>query len=238
MNDQLRTHLEQVFAPYSDMKPVAELKEELQTDLEEKYEELRSAGHDEEAALQLTIASLGDVAELLEGMSRNSNAIRQVVGIDVSSTNLVNSDLRGVAVHDGKFDYANLKGSDFSGADLANSSFKRSNLVGAKFDGANLSGATVRGSNLERASFVGATLDGTDFTHSNLSGVCFDNQHLRGTVFNGTALRNASFRNAVFENVMFKTDAKKIAFDGATMDKLTFAVLKGMGAKLDGVSIV
>jgi hypothetical protein len=41
-------------------------------------------------------------------------------------------------------------------------------------------------------------------------------------------LRNVSSQNA---------DVRKAVFDGAAMDKLTYAVLKGYGAKLTNVTV-
>lgn len=237
MNVKLRAHLDQVFAPYSDLKPIMELKEELLRDSQERYDELKATGHKDAVALQMTIDSIGEVSELVEGIGESTRQVRQIVGMNLSSSNLPNPDLQGVTVHDGKFNYANLKGSDFSEADLTNSSFQRNNLEGVKFDRANLSGARIIAANLEGATFQGSILDGTDFSYSNLSNLCFDNHTLNGTIFDRSAIRGTTFRNAVLFNVSFKTEVKKAVFDGATMDKLTFAMLKGAGAKVEKVSV-
>jgi BTB/POZ domain-containing protein KCTD9 len=39
-------------------------------------------------------------------------------------------------------------------------------------------------------------------------------------------------------NVTFKIDVKKTIFDGSSMDKLAYALLKGHKANLDNVSII
>lgn len=39
-------------------------------------------------------------------------------------------------------------------------------------------------------------------------------------------------------DVIFKTNVKKAIFDGAIMDKLTYAVLKGNNANLTNVTIL
>jgi BTB/POZ domain-containing protein KCTD9 len=52
-------------------------------------------------------------------------------------------------------------------------------------------------------------------------------------------LRGTSFRNAILRNVSFKdSDPRKANFDGATMDKLTFALLKGYRADLTNVTLI
>jgi len=51
-------------------------------------------------------------------------------------------------------------------------------------------------------------------------------------------MKETTFRNAVLMNVTFKTDVKKIIFDSSTMDKLTYAVLKGHNANLTNVTVI
>jgi len=61
-------------------------------------------------------------------------------------------------------------------------------------------------------------------------------------------LTGASFKNALIKDVSFVSKItfskkyyraiKTICFDGAAMDKLTYAVLKGMEADLSKVSII
>lgn len=63
-------------------------------------------------------------------------------------------------------------------------------------------------------------------------------QKLNGTIFDYSGLKGTSFKNAILRNVSFKTEVKKAIFDGATMDKLTYAILKGFKAKLDNVTII
>jgi len=71
-----------------------------------------------------------------------------------------------------------------------------------------------------------------------LNGVSFDNLTLVGTNFDQATLDGATFHNAVLRNVSFKTELKKVNFDGARMDKLTYALLKSQGAKLSGVTLL
>jgi len=47
-----------------------------------------------------------------------------------------------------------------------------------------------------------------------------------------------SFRNSVLQNVSFRNvKVQKAIFDGATMDKVTYAALKGYSAKLTNVTV-
>ncbi|WP_274363802.1 pentapeptide repeat-containing protein [Paenibacillus thermotolerans] len=236
MNEKLRDYLDRVFARYEGLPPVMEIKEELYRDLQEKLADLKREGYDDEAALQLAIDSIGDISELVESMNATARELQQSVGMDLSKSNLQRMDFREVQVPGGKFNYSNLQGSDFTHSDLTNSTFKCSNLDRAVFDGANLTGAKLIKSNLRRASFRDCVLDRTDFSSSELSGVNFDGLSFNGTIFDYSGLKGTSFRNAIFKNVSFKTDVKKAIFDGAAMDKVTYALLKGFKANLTNVT--
>ena len=78
-----------------------------------------------------------------------------------------------------------------------------------------------------------------------------DGQTFIGVKFDNAALNDASFKGATLKNVSFVAAAtwhgwskkyyraiKTIRFDGATMDKLTYAALKGWGADLSKVTII
>ncbi|WP_067620988.1 pentapeptide repeat-containing protein [Alicyclobacillus acidiphilus] len=238
MEGMLQRYLDQMFSSYGELKSMDELKEELYQNLRDKMRDMQSQGYDDETAFQMTVDSIGDLSELIQDISENSRQLQQAVSMDLSRSNLEKSDFRSIAVHDGKFNYSNLRGSDFSDSDLSGSTFKCSNLENVKFDRANLSQAKFMASNLKGASFQGSKLDGTDFGHSDLSSVSFDGMNLNGTVFNNTGLKGTTFRNATLTNVSFKTNVKKAIFDGAVMDKLTYAILKGYGAKLHDVTVV
>ncbi|KUO49999.1 MAG: low-complexity protein [Desulfitibacter sp. BRH_c19] len=261
MNEKLMKYLDGVFAPYQDLYTVEGLKEELHVNLQEKVRDLKNQGYDDEAALRMTIDSVGDIEEIIESITDKTRELRQTVKRDLSTSNLQDSDLKGIAVQDGKFDMSDLRGSDFSNSDLVNASFKCSNLRNVRFDGADLTGARLNMSDLRNVSFNGADLTGakiimcnlkdstfkncvlnnTDFSSSDLSGICFENQTLNGTIFDKAGLAGTSFRNAVLRNVSFRNVPKKsilkAIFDGSTMDKLTYAALKGYNANLTNVTV-
>lgn len=238
MKDKLKQYLDSVFSPYEDLKQVSELKEELLHDLQEKLTDLKREGYNDEAAYHMTIDSIGEISELIESINAKTRQIQQIVGMDFSKSDLQNSDFKATTVHDGKFNYSNLQGSDFSYSDLTNSSFKCSNLGNTTFYGANLTGAQLVKSSLKGAVFKDCVFDRTHFKFSELTGVCFDNQTFNGTVFDYAGLYKTSFRNATFKNVSFKTDVKKAIFDGAKMDKPTYALLKGYKADLTNVTVI
>ena len=107
---------------------------------------------------------------------------------------------------------------------------------------------TLTLTDLRRTIFEGCLFDGVDFKYSDLSGQCFDGQTFIGVKFDKAALTEASFKGATFRNVSFQPGfaltnkyyrmIKTICFDGATMDKLTYAALKGMDVDLSKVTVI
>jgi uncharacterized protein YjbI with pentapeptide repeats len=89
-----------------------------------------------------------------------------------------------------------------------------------------------------------------DFKYTDLRGQRFDGQTFLGVKFDGAALNDASFRGATLKNVSFTPpfslfslkkyyDAfKTINFDGASMDKLSYNALKGMGVDISNVTVI
>lgn len=288
MNEKLIKYLDGAFSPYEELQTLKDLKEELYVILQDKSNDFKNQGYDDETAYRMTIDSIGDIKEIIESIADKTKDLKQMVRNDLSMTNLKDSDLKGVMVHEGKFDASDLRGSDFSTSGLSHSSYKCSDLRDVKFDGADLTGAIYNMSDLNNVNLVGANLtgakfimtdirgvcfdganltkakfnmsdirnagfkncilDNTEFNSCDLSGVCFDNLVFNNTIFNKTALTKTSFRNAVLRNVSFKgcfksyfkinAEKEKIIFDGATMDKLTYAVLKGAKADLSNVTVI
>ncbi len=237
MNQKLATNLDAAFAPYSDEPSVQETKEELLSDLLEKFHELKAQGMSDEDAYEATVNSIGDVSEIIAG--HNKERVRPTRKINVSSKKLLGSDLSGSDVHDGRFKYSALKGADFSSSDLSGSVFESTDLREATFDGSDLSNAEFKNAALAGASFKGCKLNNTIFSRSALPGANFDGQTLVGTVFNGPGLKDTSFKKAILRSVSFdNTNVKKANFDGAVMDKLTYAVLQGLGADLKNVTVI
>ena len=101
-----------------------------------------------------------------------------------------------------------------------------------------------RTTDLRRTVFEHCTFTGVDFTYSDLRGlhldgaaftsVKFDTAALNGVTFRGATLRDVSFRASSWK---YRSAIRKVAFDGARMDKLTYALLKGLGADLANVTV-
>ncbi len=136
------------------------------------------------------------------------------------------------ALGDASFIDCNLKEADLNCSDLC----------GAKFSGANLIKTKISKADLKSTVFESCVFESTDFHCSDLRGVCFDGQRLSGVRLNMAGLEGASFKNAVLQGVSFRHVAKKClrksCFDGASMDKLTYVVLKANGADLSKVTVI
>ena len=76
-------------------------------------------------------------------------------------------------------------------------------------------------------------LDGLTFI-----GVKFGEAALNEVTFKGATLKNVSFTPPFSLTKKYYRAIKTIWFDGATMDKLTYAALKGMGADLSKVTVI
>lgn len=179
-------------------------------------------------------------------------------GSDFAGADLTGSSFKSSDVREANFDGANLTDCILSTSDLSNVSFKQSILVrttfsmsgldGAKFTGINLTDVTLSKTDLRKTIFEGCSFNGVDFEYSDLSGLCLDGQSFIGVKFDKAALNEVSFRGATLKNVSFKSAfsfskryyraIQSICFDGAMMDKLTFAVLKGMEADLSKVKVI
>lgn len=164
-------------------------------------------------------------------------------GADLTGTSFLASDARGA-----NFDGANLTDCTFYATDLKATSFRQSlfvrtrvnvsTLKGATFAQVNLADVKLTKSDLGGVIFEDCVFNGVDFESSDLRGVSFDGQTFIGVNFDKSALKNASFRGATLKNVAFRLplsvtnrsyrDFHTVSFDGATMDKLTYAGLKGL----------
>ncbi len=286
MNENLTNYVNGVFAPYDEVKSVAELKADLLSDLQERFRELKAEGKDDETALAMTIESIGDIEQTVQEVANLSHALERQVGINFSASNLPKSDFAGVIAQKGNFQASALRGSDFTGADLTGSSFRssdvreatfaganltdcdfstldladanfreailvrtnfsKSGLVGAKFIGVKLIDVNLTLTDLRKTTFESCLFIGVDFHYSDLRGLRFDGQTFLGVTFDLPALKDVSFQGATLKKVSFrpvglwsmKRAIQSIHFDGAMMDKLTYAALKGLGADVSKVIIL
>jgi uncharacterized protein YjbI with pentapeptide repeats len=177
-------------------------------------------------------------------------------GSDFSGADLTGSTFSGSDVREANFDRANLTDCNFSANDLTGASFRESILVRTNFNTSGLDGATFIGvkltdvkfttTDLRKTIFESCTFLGVDFHYSDLSGQRLDGQTFIGITFGLPALKDVSFQGATLKNVSFrpvgfwsmKRAIQSIHFDGALMDKLTYAALKGIGADVSKVTVL
>jgi uncharacterized protein YjbI with pentapeptide repeats len=179
-------------------------------------------------------------------------------GSDFSGADLTGSSFKSSDVRDANFDSTNLTDCHFSTLDLAGASFNKtilvrtefstSDLTRTKFTDVKLVDVKLTMINLRRTIFERCTFSGVDFKYSDLRGLCLDGQTFIGVKFDMASLNEVTFKGATLKNVSFLATSswtnkyfravKTICFDGATMDKLTYAVFRGYGADLSKVTIV
>ncbi|SFF47331.1 Uncharacterized protein YjbI, contains pentapeptide repeats [Paenibacillus algorifonticola] len=179
-------------------------------------------------------------------------------GSDFSNADLTGSTFASSDVREAIFDNANLTDCNLSAIDLTDSSFhkpilvrtniSKSGLDGAKFIDVKLTDVKLTMTDLRKTIFDKCIFNGVDFKYSDLRGQQFDGQTFIGVKFDKSALNEVSFKGAIFKNVSFLTGftlskkyyraIKTICFDGAMMDKLTYAALKGMDADLSKVTVI
>jgi uncharacterized protein YjbI with pentapeptide repeats len=177
-------------------------------------------------------------------------------GSDFSGADLTGGSFYGSDVREANFDRANLTDCNFSATDLVGASFRESILVrttfstsgldGAHFIGVTLTDVKFKYADLRKTTFERCTFLGVDFHYSDLSGQRLDGQTFIGITFGLPSLKDVSFQGATLKNVSFrpvgiwsmKRAIQSIHFDGAMMDKLTYAALKGIGADVSKVTIL
>lgn len=191
----------------------------------------------------------------LTGSSYKGSDVR---GSDFSGADLTGSTFKASDMRDANFDGANLTDCRFYSVDMTDSSFKQTILVrsefktvglaDSKFIDTKLTDIRLIVSDLRKTIFERCIFDGVDFKNSDMRGLCLDGQTFIRVSFDGTALNEVTFRGATLQNVSFlATHAltnkyyraiKTICFDGAMMDKQTYAVLKGYGTDLSKVTFI
>ena len=179
-------------------------------------------------------------------------------GSDFSGADLTGSSFKASNVGEAKFDGANLTDCTIYVSDFTNASFKKTILVRTEFSTSELSGAKftdvkmvdvkLNTTDLTKTIFENCTFDGVDFKYCDLSrqrldgltfiGVKFDRSSLNEATFKGATLKNVSFVPGFALTNKYYRALKTINFDGALMDKLTYAALKGLGVDLSKVTVI
>lgn len=185
--------------------------------------------------------------------------VAALCGADFAGADLTGTSFSTSNVREANFDSTNLTDCSFSNSDLTGASFNKSILVrtnfsisgleGAAFTDVTLTDVTLTKTDLKKTIFNRCVFSGVDFNKSDLRGMCFEGQTFIGVKFDKSALNDASFRGATLKNVSFRLpfsvtnksylDFKTVCFDGATMDKLTYAALKSLWvADLSKVTVI
>jgi len=185
----------------------------------------------------------------------NGSALR---GSNFAGADLTGSSFSGSDVREANFDRTNLTDCTLSANALAGASFNKTILVrtvfstsglgGAKFVDAELIDVRLTKTDLTKTVFENCIFKNVDFKYSDMRGLCLNGQTFIGVKFDKTALDKATFNGSTFRNVSFRPTfaltnkyyraIKTINFDGAVMDKLTYAELKGLGAELSKVTTI
>jgi len=77
MEDNIRRHVDNLFAETAPSKKAVELKEEMIQNLSDKYRDLTNEGKTPEAAYNITIAGIGDISGLLAELENEMNNLEQ-----------------------------------------------------------------------------------------------------------------------------------------------------------------
>lgn len=180
-------------------------------------------------------------------------------GADFAGADLTGSLFEASDAHEANFDCANVTDCIFSINNLADASFRKSILVntdfnksslaGTKFADVELTSVKLTMIDLRKTIFQNCVFNAVDFKYSDLRGMRFDGQTFIGVQFEKSALNDVSFTGATLRNVSFRLPFsvtnksyrafKTVCFDGAIMDKLTYAGLKGLWvADLSKVTVI
>jgi uncharacterized protein YjbI with pentapeptide repeats len=155
---------------------------------------------------------------------------------EVSEMQKVNFEFADLT--DCTFSINDLAGANFSKSILVRTDFNKSSLAGTKFMNVTLTDVKLTMIDLRETIFDNCIFNGVDFKYSDLRGMHFNGHTLIGVQFDKSALNDVSFTGATLRNVSFRLPFsvtnkshrafKTICFDGAIMDKLTYAGLKGL----------
>lgn len=171
---------------------------------------------------------------------------------DFSDADLSGSTFTACDARAARFDRANLTDCKLSATNLTDASFNKTRLVRTRFSTSDMTRAhfcavqladvLLSKMDLRQVIFEGCSFTGVDFSSSDLSGLCLDGQVFNGVRFDKTALKDVSFKGATLQHVSFRSTfaltnkyyraLQTVCFDGAKIDKLSYAALKGLGVDL------
>jgi len=227
-------------------------------DIEQTVQEVANLSHalERQVVTNLSAGNLtqSDFAGVIAHQGRfHASALR---GSDFSGADLTGSSFRSSDVSEANFAHANLTDCDFTTDALTDANFREAILVRTSFNKMMLTGVTFidvkltdvkfNYCDLRKTTFERCTFLGVDFHYSDLSGQRLDGLTFIGVRFDLSALKDVSFQGTTLKNVSFrqtgiwslKRAVQSMHLDGAMMDKLTYAALKGVGADVSRVTIL
>jgi uncharacterized protein YjbI with pentapeptide repeats len=219
-------------------------------DIEQTVQEVANLSRSLERQVRINLTAIDLKKSDFAGVTAHKGKFEAsaLQGSDFSGADLTGSSFKVSDVREANFDRANLTDCNFSASDLAGASFNQSillrttfttlELAGVKFTDVKLIDVNLIMSDLRKTVFENCIFNGVDFKQSDLRGLCLDGQTFIGVKFDKSSLNDVSFRGATLRNVSFilpfsLTNSsyramQTVHFEGATMDKLTYAALKGL----------
>ena len=206
MDKKLQNYLDEAFAPYGDFPAQTEVKQELFSNLQEKYKDLKSQGKSDDEAYEATVESVGDISEIMEHVPHDGSKEHHRPSESASFTS------------NRKFHSESVAQADLAGTSLQFADFRSSDLKDSSFDGSDLSGASFKSTSLKNASFVGANLTDTSFSSADLQNASLDDANLTRAKFHSSTIKGAKVAGAVLVGVKFtRSDTGEVSFDGQTL---------------------
>jgi uncharacterized protein YjbI with pentapeptide repeats len=219
-------------------------------DIEQTPQEIADISGTQERQVQISLTAIDLQGSDFAGVTLHKGKFKasQLCGANFAGADLTDSSFEVSNAREANFDSANLTDCTFSITDLADASFRKSVLigtnfnksllVGTKFTDVTLTGVKLTMTDLRKTIFENCIFNGVDFKYSDLRGMRFEGHTLIGVQFDKSALNDVSFTGATLRNVSFRLPFsvtnksyrafKTVCFDGAMMDKLTYAALKGL----------
>lgn len=225
MDKKLTQFLHDAFVPYGDFPARADVTQELEANLLEKFNDLKTQGKSDDEAYQMTVDSFGDVSEIMEQVPHHDHATKHAHhhGDDTKLHKTILHGVREAAGNKPTAQASNLAQADLTDTDLSGKDFSMSALMDVKFDRSDLHDAKFKAAALSGASFVETNLTNVFFGHADLQNANFDQANLTDVQFNGSALKGVTFVGSTLVNTEFnKSDLSGISFEGMTLNGVIF----------------
>ena len=218
-------------------------------DIEQTIQEMANLSRSLERQVRINLNAIDLQGSDFAGVTAHNAkfSVSNLRGFDFSNADLTGSSFDVIDAREANFDGTNLTDCNFSVTDLTDASFRKSILVrttlsmsgqGAKFIDVKLIDVKLDKTDLRKTIFEDCIFNGVDFKYCDLRGISFDEQTFIGVKFDKSTMNDVSFGGATLKNVSFTLPfsvtnksyraMQTIRFDGATMDKLTYAALKGL----------